>query len=104
MNVKIKKLHPNAVVPKYAKPGDAGMDLYTTKDGYADKYGNMVYHTGLAMEIPKNHVGLLLSRTLLPAEVLSESWTKLPIGKLTACMRQRSHFLMIIVLKWEVSR
>ena len=27
MRVKIKKLHPNAVIPKYAKSGDAGLDL-----------------------------------------------------------------------------
>jgi dUTPase len=27
MKVKIKKLHPNAVKPKYAKENDAGMDL-----------------------------------------------------------------------------
>tara|TARA_Y100001970_G_C14250663_1_gene871570 strand:+ start:3223 stop:3660 length:438 start_codon:yes stop_codon:yes gene_type:complete len=63
MKVKIKKLHSDAVIPKYAKPGDAGMDLYTIKDGYADKHGNMVYHTGLAMEIPKDHVGLLFPRS-----------------------------------------
>lgn len=27
MKIKIKKLHENAIIPKYAKPGDAGMDL-----------------------------------------------------------------------------
>jgi dUTPase len=27
MKIKIKKLHPNAVIPKYAKESDAGMDL-----------------------------------------------------------------------------
>ena len=29
--VKIKKLSPNAVIPTYAKDGDAGMDLVATK-------------------------------------------------------------------------
>jgi hypothetical protein len=29
MKVNIKKLHPNAVVPKYAKAGDAGMEINT---------------------------------------------------------------------------
>jgi dUTPase len=28
MRVNIKKLHPDAVIPRYAKPSDAGMDLY----------------------------------------------------------------------------
>ena len=63
MKVKIKKTHPHAVIPKYKKPGDAGMDLYCVEGGYADKNGNMVYHTGLAMEIPEGHVGLLFPRS-----------------------------------------
>ena len=31
MKVKIKKLHSDAVIPTYAKSGDAGMDLVATK-------------------------------------------------------------------------
>ncbi len=31
MKVKIKKLKPNAVIPSYAKIGDAGMDLVATE-------------------------------------------------------------------------
>ena len=30
MKVKIKKLHPDAVIPSNSKPGDAGMDLVAT--------------------------------------------------------------------------
>ena len=30
MQVKIKKLSPEAVIPQYAKDGDAGMDLVAT--------------------------------------------------------------------------
>ena len=63
MKVNIKKLHPNAVVPKYAKAGDAGMDLHAIEQGEADKYGNMVYKTGLAMEIPDGYVGLIYPRS-----------------------------------------
>lgn len=61
MIVKIKKLHPDAVIPKYAKPGDAGLDL-TAVDVVAD--GNtLTYKTGLAVEIPFWHVGLLFPRS-----------------------------------------
>ena len=35
MKVKIKKLHPDAVIPKYSKIGDAGLDL-TAVDVVAD--------------------------------------------------------------------
>ena len=63
MKVKIKRLHSDAVVPTYAKAGDAGMDIYAVSRGEADKYGNMVYHTGIAMEIPEGHVGLIYPRS-----------------------------------------
>ncbi len=62
MKVKIKKLHKNAIIPQYAKSGDAGMDLVATSKSY-DKHGNVVYGTGLAFEIPKGFVGLLFPRS-----------------------------------------
>ena len=62
MNVKIKKLHKDAVVPFYAKPGDAGMDLTATSRHF-DAEGNVVYGTGLAFEIPEGHVGLIFPRS-----------------------------------------
>jgi dUTP pyrophosphatase len=61
VKVKIKKLHPDAVIPKYAKSGDAGLDL-TAVDVIAD--GNtLTYKTGLAIELPFWHVGLLFPRS-----------------------------------------
>lgn len=62
MEVKIKKLHKDAVIPKYAKPGDAGMDL-TATSMKIDEYGNICYGTGLAFEIPEGYVGLVFPRS-----------------------------------------
>jgi len=62
MIVKIKKLHDNAVIPAYAKPGDAGLDL-TATSVVTDEYGNVVYGTGLAIEIPFGYAGLLFPRS-----------------------------------------
>lgn len=62
MKVKIKKLNPNAVIPTYAKYGDAGLDLTATSK-YYDELGNVVYGTGLAFEIPLGYVGLLFPRS-----------------------------------------
>jgi len=62
MNVKIKKLNKNAEIPEYAKNGDAGMDLIAIEK-YFDEEGNLVYKTGLAMEIPEGFVGLLFPRS-----------------------------------------
>lgn len=62
MKVKVKKLAKNAVLPRYAKEGDAGLDLVATSKSY-DELGNIVYGTGLAFEIPKGWVGLLFPRS-----------------------------------------
>tara|TARA_R110002153_G_scaffold144316_1_gene295502 strand:- start:1738 stop:2154 length:417 start_codon:yes stop_codon:yes gene_type:complete len=61
VKVKIKKLHDDAVIPKYAKDGDAGLDL-TAVDVIADE-GTITYKTGIAVEIPRWHVGLLFPRS-----------------------------------------
>lgn len=70
MEVKIKKLVENAVIPSYAKPGDAGMDLVATSRVF-DKYGNVEYGTGLAMEIPEGYVGLIFARSSIFKQDLS---------------------------------
>ena len=62
MNVNIKRLHEDAIIPKYAKKGDAGLDL-TAIDVSTDQYGCFTYHTGIAIEIPKGYVGLLFPRS-----------------------------------------
>lgn len=62
MKVKIKKLHPDAVIPKYAKPGDAGLDLVAVSLDF-DDFGNMEYDTGLAIQIPDGYVGLIFPRS-----------------------------------------
>lgn len=62
MDVKIKKLVKEAVIPRYAKDGDAGMDLTATSVWHDDD-GNICYGTGIAMEIPKGFVGLVFPRS-----------------------------------------
>lgn len=62
MIVKIKRLHKDSIIPKYSKPGDAGLDLTATSKFY-DDFDNVCYGTGLAIEIPEGHVGLLFPRS-----------------------------------------
>jgi dUTP pyrophosphatase len=61
MKVKIKKLVENAVIPQYAKPGDAGMDLVCTGVEFTKDY--IAYKTGLAFEIPEGYFGMLVPRS-----------------------------------------
>ena len=65
MVVKIKKLDPKAVTPAYAKAGDAAVDLTAISIAKVDRdeFGYMEYGTGLAIEIPEGHVGLLFPRS-----------------------------------------
>jgi len=62
VQVKIKRLHPDATIPAYSKQGDAGLDL-TAISATKDNYGNVVYGTGLAIEIPQGYVGLIYPRS-----------------------------------------
>lgn len=62
MEVRIKKLCENAVIPSYAHTSDAGMDL-TATSVKIDKDGNVVYGTGIAIEIPTGYVGLVFPRS-----------------------------------------
>lgn len=62
LKVKVKKLDENAVIPFYATEGAAGMDL-TCVSIEEDEYSNLVYHTGIAFEIPQGYVGLLFPRS-----------------------------------------
>jgi len=68
--VKVKKLHPTAVIPKYAKDGDAGMDLVATTI-ISNTTFDVTYGTGIAMEIPKGYVGLVFPRSSIRKTDLS---------------------------------
>jgi dUTP pyrophosphatase len=70
--VKVKKLNPNAVIPKYAKDGDAGMDLVATSI-LSETTTDVTYGTGISMEIPKGYVGLVFPRSSIRKYDLSLS-------------------------------
>lgn len=62
LQVKFKKLHPSSITPCYAKQGDAGMDL-TATEIISNEPFQIVYGTGIAVEIPEGHVGLVFPRS-----------------------------------------
>lgn len=61
MQVKIKKLHENAVIPQYAKDGDAGVDLTITDIEEKNEFFEVKF--GLAVEIPQGYFGMIVSRS-----------------------------------------
>lgn len=72
INIRIKKMHENAVTPRYAKPLDAGLDLTATSKWY-DNDGNVCYGFGLAFELPEGYVGLIFPRSSNSKKFLSMS-------------------------------
>lgn len=66
MEIKFKKLDPRAVAPVRAHSTDAGYDLVATHiTTEINECGQLilVYHTGLAFEIPEGYFGMVVPRS-----------------------------------------
>ena len=55
INVKVKRLHPDAVLPKKAHTDDAGFDLVAVEDVLINPGGTVLVKTGLAFELPPGY-------------------------------------------------
>jgi dUTP pyrophosphatase len=67
VEISLRRLHPDAVVPSYAHPGDAGADLCTTVDVRLAPGERALLPTGLAMALPEGYVALVHPRSGLAA-------------------------------------
>lgn len=63
MKVKVKKLHADAIIPTYAREGDAGMDLYTVEAFELKPGERKSVPLGISVEIPQGHVGLIWDKS-----------------------------------------
>lgn len=65
MNVKIKKLNENAIIPTRGSEYAAGYDLYacTTKHIVIEPHSTVKVGTGLAIEIPDGYFGAIFARS-----------------------------------------
>lgn len=66
--MKIKRVDPRAKTPEYAHLGDAGLDLRILDDVRLDPMQRIIVGCGLAVSIPRGHVGLLFSRSGLSSK------------------------------------
>lgn len=62
LQVKIKKLHPDAVIPTYAHETDCGMDLTVVSIGVEER-DVKVYGFGISVEIPEGYAGFIFPRS-----------------------------------------
>jgi dUTP pyrophosphatase len=63
MIIKVKKLREDAKLPTHGHPGDAGMDFYCVEDVIFPPGKQERVHTGVAIEIPEGHVGLIWDKS-----------------------------------------
>ncbi len=61
--IKIKKLNEEAILPKYANPGDAGMDFFANEEVIIKPNQRKLVNTGIAMAIPSGYVGLIWDKS-----------------------------------------
>ena|SRR3989338_2030397 len=61
LTINVQKLHLDAQIPTYAKDGDAGMDVIAISKNVGEQF--IEYGTGLAFEVPQDHVMLIFSRS-----------------------------------------
>lgn len=69
MELRFQRLSEAAKLPSRANPGDAGLDLHAAENvTVAAAGGRASVGTGLAVEIPAGHAGLVLPRSGLAAK------------------------------------
>lgn len=64
----IKKLDPEAKVPTYAHPGDAGMDLISNEELVIKIGDRIACGTGIAMQIEEGYAGLIWDKSGIAAK------------------------------------
>ncbi len=68
MELRVKRLHPDAVIPAYAHPGDAGMDLAACEAVLIEAGASRVVKTGISIALPVGTEGQVRPRSGLAAK------------------------------------
>lgn len=98
MNVKVKKLVPEAVIPAYAHPGvDMGMDVTAVSVEYDKVHDRFIYHTGLAFEVPTGYGMLIFPRS-------SNTKTDCYLGNSVGVLDSSYRGELLVVFKNRTSR
>ena len=96
MIIRYRKLSPDAVEPVRGSEWAAGWDLTCIGIDWDEDSKVLVYHTGIAFEIPRGHVGLLFPRSSIYSKTL---WLTNSVGVLDA--DYRGEVLFKYGLRWN---
>jgi dUTP pyrophosphatase len=67
VELRVRRLREEAKLPSRAHDGDAGLDLYAAVSATIDPGERATVATGIAIEVPAGHAGLVLPRSGLAA-------------------------------------
>lgn len=62
MIIRYTNIDSSGIPPKHKHAGDAGMDFFSIHDVRIPKHDFAVIHTGIRVELPEGHVGLLFPK------------------------------------------
>jgi dUTP pyrophosphatase len=63
VTLSVQRLVPMARLPRYGRPGDAGLDLFATEDYSLAPGERHAFATGIAVGVPAGYVGLVWDRS-----------------------------------------
>jgi dUTP pyrophosphatase len=63
MRLKVKRIHPEAKLPVYGHPGDAGLDLFSVVERDLLPGEVFAVPTGIQIAVPAGHVGLVWDKS-----------------------------------------
>jgi dUTP pyrophosphatase len=63
MELRVKRIHPEAKLPVYGHPGDAGLDLFSVADRDIAPGEVFAVPTGVQVAVPAGHVGLVWDKS-----------------------------------------
>ena len=92
-HLSVQRVSKNAILPTRAHFDDAGLDLYCLEDLLLDPAAGKVAKTGIAIALPKGHVGLVVDRSSLAKRGLKTAG-----GVIDAGYRGEIHILL-----WNIS-
>jgi dUTP pyrophosphatase len=67
IDIPIRRIRPDAIIPQQAYEGDAGVDLAACEPALLEPGARAIVPTGLAVEIPEGYAGFVLPRSGLAA-------------------------------------
>lgn len=63
VKLRVKKLHPDAILPSYGHAGDSGMDLFSVEDVVIPAGERVIVRTGIALEYPEGYCTLIWDKS-----------------------------------------